>query len=223
LAKHKIILDKNIASVFTRRDVDKYLYDLLPERDAVVREMEAYAHQHGYSIIGPAVARLLALLAQLSGARRIFEMGSAIGYSTVWLARAAGPQAEIFYTDGDPENARRAEAYFRRAGVSRRIHVLTGDALALLKKTPGKFDLIFNDVDKHQYPAALRAALPKLRRGGLLITDNTLWNGKVARRAATADADTRGVQEFNRRVYASQQLFTVLLPLRDGVTVCRKV
>ena len=223
MAKHKIILDQNIASVFTRRDVDKYLYDLLPERDAVVREMEAYAHQHGYFIIGPAVARLLALLAQLSGARRIFEMGSAIGYSTVWLARAAGPRAEIFYTDGNPENARRAEVYFRRAGVSRRIRVLTGDALALLKKTPGKFDLIFNDVDKHQYPAALRAALPKLRRGGLLITDNTLWNGKVARGAATADANTRGVQEFNRMVYASQQLFTVLLPLRDGVTVCRKV
>jgi len=221
LAKHKIILDKNIASVFTRRDVDKYLYDLLPERDAVVREMEAFAHRHGYFIIGPAVARLLALLAQVSGARRIFEMGSAIGYSTVWLARAAGPKAEIFYTDGNPENARRAEAYFRRAGVSRRIHVLTGDALALLKKTPGKFDLIFNDVDKHQYPAALRAALPKLRRGGLLITDNTLWFGKVTRRAK--DADTRGVQEFNRRVHASQQLFTVLLPLRDGVTVCRKL
>ena len=223
MAKHKIILDENIASVFTHRDVDKYLYDLLPERDTVVREMEAYAHKHGHSIIGPAVARLLALLAQVSGARRIFEMGSAIGYSTVWLARAAGPRAEIFYTDGNPENARRAEAYFRRAGVSRRIHVLTGDALALLKKTPGKFDLIFNDVDKHQYPAALRTALPKLRRGGLLITDNTLWNGKVARRAATADAATRGVQEFNRLAYASQQLFTVLLPLRDGVTVCRKV
>ena len=221
LGKDKIILGKNIASVFTRRDVDNYLYGLLPERDAVVREMEAYARKHGYFIIGPAVARFLALLTQISGAKRIFEMGSAIGYSTVWLARAAGPKAEIFYSDGNPENARRAQDYFRRTGVARRIHVLTGDALALLKKTPGTFDLIFNDVDKQQYPAALRAALPKLRHGGLLIADNTLWSGKVTRRAT--DADTCGIQEFNRMVYASKKLFPVLLPLRDGVTVCRKV
>lgn len=220
-SKSGILLDKNITSVFTRRDVDKYLYDLLPRGDSLLHEMESYAHKHGYFIIGPAVARLLALLAQISGARRVFEMGSAIGYSTVWLARAAGPQAEIFYTDGDPANALRAEAYFRRAGVARRIRVLTGDAIALLKKTPGQFDLIFNDVDKHQYPAVLRAAVPKLRPGGLLVTDNTLWSGKVTR--AAKDADTRGIQQFNRLAYASKQLSTVVLPLRDGVTVCRKL
>jgi caffeoyl-CoA O-methyltransferase len=92
----------------------------------------------------------------------------------------------------------------------------------LLKKTTGKFDLIFNDVDKHQYPDALRAALPKLRRGGLLITDNTLWSGKAARPASADDAATLGVQEFNRLVYASLELYPVLIPLRDGVTVCRK-
>ncbi len=212
--------DKNLASAFVRADVDEYLYSLLPARDAVVREMEAYARKHNVPIIGPAVARLLALLAEASRARRIFEMGSAIGYSTVWLARAAGPKAEVFYTDGNPENARRAAGYFRRAGVANRIRILTGDALALLRKTPGTFDLIFNDVDKHQYPAALRAALPKLRRGGLFITDNTLWSGRVTRRGS--DADTRGVQKFNRMVYSSRQLFPVLLPLRDGVTVCRK-
>jgi caffeoyl-CoA O-methyltransferase len=93
----------------------------------------------------------------------------------------------------------------------------------MLKKTPGTFDLIFNDVDKHQYPDALRAALPKLRRGGLLVTDNTLWSGKAARPAAEGDEDTRGVQEFNRLVYASKELYPVLIPLRDGVTVCRKL
>jgi caffeoyl-CoA O-methyltransferase len=92
----------------------------------------------------------------------------------------------------------------------------------LLKKTSGKFDLIFNDVDKHQYPDALRAALPKLRRGGLFITDNTLWSGKAARPASVDDAQTLGVQEFNRLVYASKELYPVLIPLRDGVTICRK-
>jgi caffeoyl-CoA O-methyltransferase len=215
-------LSKNLRGGYIQEDVEDYLYELLPKRDAVVNEIEEYAAQHDVPIIGPAVARLLTLLVQISGAKRIFEMGSAIGYSTIWLARAAGPQAEVFYTDGNPENARRAQEYFRRAGIAKRVHVQVGDAMALLKKTPGKFDFIFNDVNKHQYPAALRAALPKLRRGGLFLTDNTLWSGKAARPAAQRDADTLGVQELNRLVYSSKDLFPVLIPLRDGVTVCRK-
>ncbi|HXN24238.1 MAG TPA: O-methyltransferase [Candidatus Dormibacteraeota bacterium] len=201
--------------------VEKYVYRLLPKRDAVLSEMEAYARRHHVPIIGPAVARMLAQLVHISGSRRIFEMGSAIGYSTIWLARAAGPKAEVFYTDGSPENALRAQKHFRRAGVSARIRVLVGDALKLLAETPGEFDLIFNDVDKHQYPAVFRLAVPRIRRGGLFITDNTLWSGRVTRRAT--DRDTRGVQQFNRLVYSSRQVFPVLLPLRDGVTVCHKL
>lgn len=217
-----MIRSENLRSGYIQDDVEEYLYGLLPERDAVVAQMESYAAEHRVPIIGPAVARLLALLVQVSSARRIFEMGSAIGYSTIWLARAAGPKARVYYTDGDPENAQRAREYFRRAGVAKRIHVSVGDALELLKKTPGKMDLIFNDVDKQQYPDVLRVALPKLRRGGLLITDNTLWSGKAARPAAPEDADTLGIQEFNRLVFRSEQLYPVLIPLRDGVTVCRK-
>jgi predicted O-methyltransferase YrrM len=217
-----VIRSENLRSGYIQDDVEQYLYALLPERDAVISEMERYAEEHRVPIIGPAVARLLALCAQVSGANRIFEMGSAIGYSTIWLARAAGPKGKVHYTDGDPANAQRAREYFRRAGVAKRINVQVGDALELLKKTPGKFDLIFNDVNKNQYPDALRVALPKLKRGGLFITDNTLWSGKAARPAAPDDAATLGVQEFNRLVYASKELYPVLIPLRDGVTVCRK-
>jgi caffeoyl-CoA O-methyltransferase len=217
-----MIRSENLRSGYIQDDVEQYVYELLPERDAVVRELEDYAEQNRIPIIGPAVARLLSLLVQISGAKRIFEMGSAIGYSTIWLARAAGPKAKVFYTDGDPEKARRARENFHRAGVTKRIHVQVGDALELVKKAAGKFDLIFNDVDKHQYPAALKAALPKLRRGGLFIADNTLWSGKAARPAAAEDKHTLGVQEFNRLVYVSKELYPVLIPLRDGVTVCRK-
>jgi predicted O-methyltransferase YrrM len=218
-----MIRSENLRSGYIQDDVEEYLYELLPKRDAVINEIEDYAANNRVPIIGPAVARLLTLLVQVSGAKRIFEMGSAIGYSTIWLARAGGPKAEVFYTDGNPENARRAQDYFRRAGIAKRVRVQTGDALALLKKTPGKFDFIFNDVDKHQYPDALRAALPKLKRGGLLVTDNTLWNGKAARPAPPDDKHTLGIQEFNRLVYASKVLYPVLIPLRDGVTVCRKL
>jgi caffeoyl-CoA O-methyltransferase len=213
----------NLRSAFMQEDVDEYLYKMLPRRDEVLTEVEEYAAQNRIPIIGPAVARLLALFVQVSGAKRIFEMGSAIGYSTIWLARAAGPKGKVVYTDGDPEKARRAKEYFRRAGVANRIEIRVGNALELVKKAPGTFDLIFNDVDKHQYPDALHAALPKLRRGGLFITDNTLWSGKAARPAPPDDVNTLGVQEFNRLVYASKKIYPVLIPLRDGVTVCQKL
>jgi len=217
-----MIRTDNLRCGYMQDDVEEYLYGLLPERDAVISEIEDYAAQHNVPIIGPAVARMLALFVQVSGAKRIFEMGSAIGYSTIWLARAAGPKGKVTYTDGDTEKARRAKDYFRRAGVAKRIDVRVGNAHELLQKSPGKFDLIFNDVNKDHYPASLHVAVPKLRRGGLFISDNTLWSGKAARPAAPDDMDTQGIQEFNRLVYASKELYPVLIPLRDGVTVCRK-
>lgn len=201
--------------------VEQYIYDILPARDAVLEEMERQAAAEDIPIIGPAVGRVMYLLAQICGAKRIFEMGSAIGYSTIWLARAAGANAEIYYTDGDPKNAQRAKEFFKQAKVEKRIRMMTGDALELLDRVRGKFDMIFIDVNKEQYPAALKKALPRIQRGGLLVTDNTLWSGRVAR-AADSEA-TRGIQEFNKAVYAAKELFPVMVPLRDGVTVCRKL
>jgi caffeoyl-CoA O-methyltransferase len=200
--------------------IEKYLDRLLPKRDALLTEMEKYAKRREIPIIGPACGRLLHLLAKISGAKRMFEMGSAIGYSTIWLARGAGSEAEIYYTDGGPENARRARGYFRRGGVEDRIQLLVGDAVELLDGIPGDFDLIFIDVDKEQYPDALDKAIPRLRTGGLLITDNALWYGRAARPAK--DARTRAIQQFNKLIYSSRELFPVIVPLRDGVAVCRK-
>ena len=200
--------------------VEKYMDRLLPKRDAVLAEMEKYAKQRGIPIIGPACGRMLYLLAQISGAKRIFEMGSAIGYSTIWLARASGPDAQIYYTDGDAENASRARNNFCRSGVEDRIKLLVGDAVELIDTVSGDFDLIFIDVDKPQYPAALRKALPRLRSGGLLLVDNVLWSGRTAKPAK--DNRTRSIQQLNRMLYASPELFPVIVPLRDGVAVCRK-
>lgn len=207
----------------TEAGVENYFYSLLPARDPVLAEMEAAARQRDIPIVGPAVGRVLYQYAQLIGARRIFEMGSAIGYSTIWLARAGGPGATVYYSDGDPKNAREAEGYFERAGVRDRIQVLVGDSLQLIQQVEGEFDLIFNDVDKHQYPEVLRLAVPRLRRGGLFITDNVLWSGRVARAVEPGDRNTPAIQEFNRRLYSSPELFVTLLPLRDGLTVCHKV
>jgi predicted O-methyltransferase YrrM len=200
--------------------VEEYLYSLLPPRDAVLASMERLAEREDIPIVGPAVGRLLALLVQLTGAKRIFELGSAIGYSTIWLARAAGARAEVFFTDNDPRNARRADLFFRRAKVRSRIRIRVGDALAVLDATPGTFDLIFNDVDKQQYPEVFRRAFPRLRKGGLLVADNALWHGHVVRRAA--DSATRAVQQFNEMIFSLKQTSSVIIPLRDGVAICRK-
>ncbi len=202
--------------------VENYLASLLPPRDAILREMERYADAHNVPIVGPACARVLWQLARMVKARRVFEMGSAIGYSTLWLARAIGPKGAVFYTDNDPENARKAESYLRRAGVLNRVKILVGDALDLLKSTPGQFDLIFNDVDKPFYPAVLRLAPPRLRTGGLFVTDNALAHGRVAQPAAREDVSTAAIQKFNRQLNRSKQFFTITIPLRDGLAVSLK-
>lgn len=204
-------------------ETEKYLYSLLPRRDAVLREMERYAARHNVPIVGPACGRVLYQLARLVGARRVFEMGSAIGYSTLWLARAVGPKGVVYYTDGDPANARRAEAYMKKAGVLGRVRILVGDARTLLHSTPGQFDLIFNDVDKTEYPAVLRSAVDRVRVGGLLIADNVLWHGRAACPASAGDTQTSAIRAFNRLIYRSPKLFTTIIPLRDGLAVCLRL
>jgi caffeoyl-CoA O-methyltransferase len=201
--------------------VEQYMASLLPERDPVLMEMEEQAAQRDISIVGPAVARVLYQYAQLIGARKIFEMGSAIGYSTIWWARAAGEGGEVFYTDGDPKNADEARGYFQRAGVAGRIHLGVGDALELLSEQKQQFDIIFNDVDKQDYPRVLLMAASRLRPGGLFITDNVLWSGRVTQPDANEET-TRAIQEFNRRLWASNEFFTTILPIRDGVAVAMK-
>jgi caffeoyl-CoA O-methyltransferase len=206
----------------TEQKTEQYIYSLLPRRDAVLRAMERYAARHDVPIVGPACGRLLYQLARLIQARRVFELGSAIGYSTLWLARAAGPEGTVYYTDTDPANARRAEASFRRAGVADRVRILVGDALRMFESTQGEFDLIFNDVSKLQYPEVFRLAVPRLRSGGLFIADNVLRDGRAARLAPRHDVATRAIQRFNRLVYGSKDLFTTIVPLRDGFAVCLK-
>ncbi|MGB6024892.1 MAG: O-methyltransferase, partial [Candidatus Sulfotelmatobacter sp.] len=190
--------------------VDDYLYSLLPKRDEVLAEMEGYAADHNIPIVGPAVARVLQQLALTINAGTVFELGSAIGYSTIWWARAVGEKGRVIYTDGDPKNAERARRYFDRAGVSNRITLYTGDALEFLSEQKQQYDVIFNDVDKEDYPRVLRLVSPRLRKGGLFITDNVLWSGRVAEKSPK-DATTKAILEFNRLLYSSEDFYTTIL------------
>jgi caffeoyl-CoA O-methyltransferase len=206
--------------MITDPKIEQYMYGLLPQRDAVLAEIEAYAAEKDIPVVGPAVARLLSVLVMTSGAKRIFELGSAIGYSTIWLARAAGPDAEIHYSDGSQPNADRARGYFERTGVASRIHMHVGDALTALASVPGEFDMIFNDVDKDGYPAVLEAVPSRIRKGGLLITDNTLWHGRVL---DPKEATDKAVCLFNERLFESPHFFASQVPIRDGVSIAVRV
>ena len=205
----------------TEAAVDQYMLALLPARDAVLQEMEAQALRRDIPIVGPAVGRVLYQYARLINARKVFELGSAIGYSTIWWAQAVGADGEVFYTDGDPKKADEARGYFQRAGVAGRIRVGVGDALEQLSAQKQEFDVIFNDVDKQYYPAVLNLVAPRLRRGGLFITDNVLWSGRVTQ-TNPKEETTGAIQEFNRRLYALKEFFTTILPLRDGLAVAVK-
>jgi caffeoyl-CoA O-methyltransferase len=205
----------------TAGPVDDYLYSMLPKRDPVLAEMEDYATEHNVPIVGPAVARVLQQLALTINARTVFELGSAIGYSTIWWAQAVGDKGSVIYTDGNSKNAERARGYFVRAGVSNRITLHTGDALEFLSEQKQEFDIIFNDVDKEDYPRVLRLVAPRLRKGGLFITDNVLWSGRVAEKNPT-DARTKAILEFNRKLYDATEFYTTILPIRDGLAVAVK-
>jgi caffeoyl-CoA O-methyltransferase len=205
----------------TSGPVEEYLYSMLPPRDEVLSEIEAEAAKRDIPIVGPVVGRILQQLAMMIGAKTVFEMGSAVGYSTIWWARAVGEDGRVFYTDGDRKNAAEARKYFERAEVAGRITVAVGDALELLSEQKQEFDVIFCDVDKEDYPRVLRLALPRLRKGGLFVTDNVLWSGKVADKKNT-EPSTKAILEFNRLLYSSPDLFTTILPVRDGVAVAVK-
>jgi len=206
----------------TEPGVDDYLYSLLPQRDEVLTEMEAEAAERNIPIVGPAVARLLYQYAHAINAKTVFEMGSAIGYSTIWWARGVGPDGQVTYSDGDRKNADEARGYFKRAGVADRISVKVGDALELLSEEKREFDIIFCDVDKEDYPRVLKLVPARLRRGGLFITDNVLWKGRVVQQD-TSDAANKAIQQFNRELYGAKDFFTTVLPIRDGVAVAVKI
>jgi len=205
----------------TEPSVDNYLYSLLPPRDEVLAEMEAEATKRSIPIVGPAVASFFRQLTLMTQAKTVFELGSAIGYSTIWWARAVGEGGRVHYTDSDSKNGEQARRYFQRAGVADRIKIHVGDAIELLSEQKQEFDIIFNDIDKEDYPRVLRLVAPRLKKGGLFVTDNVLWSGKVTD-AHAKEASTRAIQEFNQQLYQSPDFDTTILPIRDGVAVARK-
>ncbi|MCS6924473.1 MAG: O-methyltransferase [Candidatus Binatia bacterium] len=207
-------------AAFLQPEIKAYIEQLSTHNDPLLAEMEAVAAQRNFPIIGPVVGRFLYQITLIRKATRIFELGSGYGYSTMWFAKAVHRLGggEIHHTDGDRRNSEQAQEYFRRAGLLDLVRFHVGDAIEVLHQTPGPFDLLYMDIDKHQYPDAFPAIRDKLAPGGVLIVDNMLWFGRVVDKEDTA-ASTVGIRRFTQMVWADPEFFTTLVPLRDGFTI----
>jgi len=200
---------------------ESYLERLLPPRDPLLREMEERAAREDIPISDPEVGRFLGILARATGARLVVEIGTAIGYGALCLARGA-PEARVISIDTDPERLAVARGYLERAGVADRVELIEGAALEVLPRLPGPIDLAYVDAVKREYRRYLDQLVPKLRVGGVVALDNLLWKGLVADPPDEDDPDADALRAFNGYLMMHPQLQAVVLPFGDGLGVATK-
>ena len=204
--------------------VATYLDELVPPRPQRLAELEADARRTGFPIIGPATGHLCYLMTRLSNARHVFELGSGFGYSTAWFARAVKENGGgiVHHVVWDDRLSREARENLAALGLADVVQFHVGEAVATLQQAAGPFDVIFNDIDKQDYPKALDVITTKLRPGGLLLVDNMLWSGRIFQRRDTSPA-TRGVRELTQRIQADPSWIASVIPVRDGLLVAHRV
>lgn len=198
-----------------QREQAEYLDQLLVQRDPLLEEMEAYAAEHQVPIADREVARFLEITARLSRAKKALEIGMAIGYSVVHLARGMGEGSLVVTIEPSDEMINAATGYLKRAGLLDRVAIERGKALEVLPNLEETFDLLFIDAVKEEYSQYLDLGLQRLREGGVVIVDNLLWGGKVA--SDDAESSTVALREFNCYFMNHPQLLAEVLPVGDGL------
>ena len=202
-------------------EIDNYMDGLANRGDAALVTVEKQGLKEGWPIVGAAEGSFLHILARSLRAKRILELGTAIGYSGTWLARALVDGGELVTVEHDPETAALAQKNFEKTGVVSKVRILVGAADRILRNLKGPFDFIFNDIDKAGYPAVLEPCIERLRVGGLLVADNVLWHGDVARKVRSAE--TAAIRTYNERLAKDPRMIATIVPLRDGVSIASKV
>jgi caffeoyl-CoA O-methyltransferase len=190
----------------------------------LLRELEEYTRTHcqdAQMLTGPVEGALLRLLIQVSGARRVLEIGTFTGYSALTMAEALPNDGRITTCEVNPEHARIAQSFFDRSAHGAKIEIRQGAALATIGALApnARFDFVFLDADKENYVRYFEAVVPLLRPAGLLVADNTLWSGRVL---DPKEKNDRAIATFNERVASDSRVSRVMLSVRDGVTVARK-
>ena len=209
-----------------RPEQAEYLERLLPANAGLLAEMEAYAGEHRVPIADREVARFIEITARSMGARRVLEIGMAIGYTVIHLLRGMGEGGEVVTIEPNAEMIARSEEFLGRAGLREHARIERGTALEVLPRLAGEtFDAVFLDALKEEYAQYLEHSLPLLRVGGLVLVDNLLWGGQVAGeiRSPEQTASTQALREFNQIFVRHPQLLSVVLPVGDGLGYAVKV
>ncbi|HWP32090.1 MAG TPA: O-methyltransferase [Fimbriimonadales bacterium] len=201
--------------------LNEYLEKLEAHSHPVLEEMERLAKEKDFPIIGHQCGKRMAILAHAIGAKRVFEVGSGFGYSTLWFAMAVGSDGVVMHTEFDEKNSNLAREFLGKAGLSDRCRFLIGDGLLLLQKERGPFDCILIDCDKKQYPLALQEAVAKLRVGGLLFAHNVIWSGRVA--SQDNEPSTEAIRKYNKEIMGHPELLSYIDPVHDGLAVSVKI
>lgn len=208
-------------TAITSPEIERYIQNLYPLEDPLLKEMEQLGTKINFPFVGPLVGRVLYQFVKMISAKKIFEMGSGFGYSAFWFALALPADGVVHLTDQSQENSNLARRFFAQGNLVHKAKFHVGDALEILAKIEGEFDIIFIDLAKEQYPKALELAKPKIQVGGLLITDNLLWFGQVLEKHG--DLSTEAIKQFNQTLFNDCNFISTLLPIRDGVGVAYKI
>ena len=211
----------------TPEAITAYLAGLRHDPHPQLAVIEREGRAEGLPLVYPDTGALLHTLARACGARRILEIGTAIGYSTLWMASALPADGALVTMEYDAARASRARDHFAAAGVADRVSVIVGDATRFLHKVAGPFDFIFQDSDKQLYEPMLDRLIELLRPGGLLVADNILWNGEVipgyVANKKYSEEDTSAIVSFSKRLAGDSRLYTSFLQVGDGVSVSVKL
>ncbi|HZW56635.1 MAG TPA: O-methyltransferase [Nitrososphaerales archaeon] len=219
-------MSSDVGIVFPR--TDKYLHSLLRPRDSVLTDLEKDAEKNNVPIVGPLVGNLLSIIAESCNARKVLEIGTATGYSGIWLGRVVKKNSgKLITIEMDPKRREIATRSFRRAELTENIELLSGDANEIVPRLArderGEFDLVFLDVgDKKLYVDLFEPSAALLRKGGYLVADNVLWSGQVAV-PSDKSSETVIIRKFNNLVYSDSRFQPAIIPLRDGVMLARKI
>ena len=208
-----------------QREQAEYLERLHPANTDLLAEMEDYAHEHRVPIADREVALFLEITARAMSARRVLEIGAAIGYSVIHLARALPADGLVVTIEPNDEMIRRSEDYLTRAGLRERVRIERGRALEVIPNLKESFDLVYLDALKEEYIGYLDLSLPLLRVGGVVIADNVLWGGQVAGEIRSQDqtSSTQALREFNQHFVRHPQMRAEILPVGDGLAYGVKI
>ena len=204
-------------SNIVNESINAYIEKQYQEDDPVLLEMENYGKERNFPLVGPQVGRLLFILTRVLMAKSVFEMGSGYGYSAYWFAKALPQRGKVYQTENLQKNSKKAREFFEKGGLEEKAEFLVGDALELIDRVPGDFDIIFLELQKEDYTTAFSKAKKRLVPGGLLIADNPLWFGRVLE--TSQDPETLGIQKFTQLLFTDPGFNATILPIRDGVAI----